>query len=608
MKKIVFPTIHLEPSTRAVPLAAACLKAVLVGYDTVLMDFFLDDSPRMIRDKILQESPDAVGFPVYLWNRSLVLKVISELHSENPNLFLIAGGPEVTASPGNFMSDCTCLDAAVQGEGEPVIQALLDALLKDQPIPDLPGIWTPERKDSRLVYVPDLNAIESPLLSGAVDLTVNTGLLWELARGCPFACDFCFESKGSGKIRTISLDRIEAELDLIEQNEVQQVFVLDPTFNINKKRVLSILELIRSRTPHTYFYFEVRSEFLDEEMVAAFSGISCTLQVGLQSSSEKVLGLVNRTINQEKFSEKMELLNQYGISFGLDLIYGLPGDSLEGFCQSLNFALNQEPNHLDIFPLAVLPGTVLYDNAEKLGVQFQKQDPYTVIETSGFSQGDLSIAADLAKGADLIYNRGKAVSWLSRVCRDLDLFPSDLIRRWVSFLQTGTDFSVSPYSQLSNRIQFFLESLYLESGLPESSRVIRDMIRYLNVHYFMDEVEETTSPLEESVEIHEESRFQLHSSVYIESFQIDPDDLIQNYSCTTEELTNFLNEEKTWIYWSREWEICHDILEWDRKALLEQLSREIVLSDIQIPDGRNRNWVKETVLESLLEGYLIQKS
>ena len=100
------------------------------------------------------------------------------------------------------------------------------------------------------------------------------------------------------------------------------------------------------------------------------------------------------------------MLNSTGVIFGLDLIYGLPGDTIEGFKRSLNYALRLQPNHLDIFPLAVLPGTALYDDAAAYNLDCLHNAPYTLISSPGFSGTDMAFAASLKNACNIFYNQG----------------------------------------------------------------------------------------------------------------------------------------------------------------------------------------------------------
>ena len=65
-------------------------------------------------------------------------------------------------------------------------------------------------------FPPELNTLSSPYLDGTLDPAEYGGALWELARGCPFKCSYCYESKGEKKIQYFPMERIEKELELLE--------------------------------------------------------------------------------------------------------------------------------------------------------------------------------------------------------------------------------------------------------------------------------------------------------------------------------------------------------------------------------------------------------
>jgi hypothetical protein len=137
------------------------------------------------------------------------------------------------------------------------------------------------------------------------------------------------------------------------------------------------------------------------------------------------------------------LLHQAGATYGFDLIYGLPGDTLAGFYASLDFALSLMPNHLDIFPLSVLPGTRLQDTAPDFGLQHLQDIPYTVLASLTFSAADMGAAARTARACDLFYNQGKAVPWFALIQEALDLAPSALFQRFADFLEAQAEADVT---------------------------------------------------------------------------------------------------------------------------------------------------------------------
>ena len=220
------------------------------------------------------------------------------------------------------------------------------------------------------------------------------------------------------------MERIKAELELFARKKVPQVFVLDPTYNVNKKRAVELLRLIAQKTPDTFYYFEARAELMDSELAREFTRIPCALQIGLQSANEQTLKLVNRPFDKKKFCKGLSILNEEGVTFGLDLIFGLPGENFGSFRDGIDFAISQYPNNLEVFCLSVLPGTDLFDRAEGLGLSWEKEPPYHVLKTKEFSSEDMHRAGKLSKACSYFYNAGRAVPWFNSVCHVLKIKPS----------------------------------------------------------------------------------------------------------------------------------------------------------------------------------------
>ncbi|GFO67765.1 B12-binding domain-containing radical SAM protein [Geomonas limicola] len=435
---IVLVAIHPYPSPQAVPLACAFLQAHLEKdqpdqHRIEIVNLFAGADAASGAAEILAHRPDLVAFSVYVWNREDAFALARELRGTRPGLTLCAGGPEPSTAGEQFL-DQGHFDFLVRGAGEAPFAAALRALGETGELSGIPGIQLPGAAPGPLAFSVDPEEIPSPYLTGILDPTPVGGALWQLSRGCDFACSFCFDHKGGGGVRRVSLERIEAELRLFAQLEVPQVFVLDSTFNKIPSRAKEILRLIRRLAPGVHFHFEVRSEFLDAEMAELFASITCSLQIGLQSADPGVLRGVGRGFDRDDFVHRVALLNQTGAIFGFDLIFGLPGDSISLFRKSLDFALSLYPNHLDIFPLAVLPGTRLSTKAASLGLEHLDAPPYTVTATPSFSPEELAQAGRLAAACDVFYSRGKAVAWFNAVCQAVKLAPAELIAEFARFL------------------------------------------------------------------------------------------------------------------------------------------------------------------------------
>ena len=117
---ITFASLHAQRSAQAVPLAAGCLAAALpasLGQTSRLVDLFPDESPTRWRDKILFTRPDLVALSLYSWNRHELLALTRELRRHQPQLLLVAGGPEASGSPLKTLRE-GALDGVILGEGE----------------------------------------------------------------------------------------------------------------------------------------------------------------------------------------------------------------------------------------------------------------------------------------------------------------------------------------------------------------------------------------------------------------------------------------------------------------------------------------------------------
>ncbi|MEI7817227.1 MAG: radical SAM protein, partial [Desulfuromonadales bacterium] len=469
-----------------IPLANAFLKAYAQKspVNINLIDFFLGNEPTACAEELVDPLPTAVGFSMYVWNRDLCGLIAAELRRLHPTIILFCGGPEPTADPKSLFN-MGIFDFVIVGEGEIPFLSLCQALAVNEDYSCIPGILLPDFSTHQSPSpISDLDIIPSPYLTGVIDTHSNPGILWQLSRGCSFTCDFCFDSRGIHGVRQFSLERLESELQYFANTGVSQIFVLDSTFNLDSKRAKKILRLIKKNAPDIHYHFEVRNEFIDREMAGLFASIACSLQIGLQSSDNAVLKLVGRTFNKADFTVKVGMLNESGAVFGFDLIYGLPGDTLSGFRKTLNYALSLYPNHLDIFPLAVLPGTRLASRGTALNLLWNPKPPYVLEATDSFSAADMFAASELAAACDIFYTRGKAVAWFNSIATVLNIAPDELLLKFSHWLikikGPGTkesDFSDDDIGQMQ---QFFLKDLFNNKKVRRFIPLVIDLVQYHN--------------------------------------------------------------------------------------------------------------------------------
>ena len=477
MQKLICTTLLVETSPQGLPLGAACIASSIKAdpctkrqFSVSLIDFSLEEQEivlakqnggdyavsALLASRLASKKPDFVCFSVYVWNRVILEKTCLELKKLLPDCVCISGGPEVTANPLSFHS----FDYMIAGQGERAMVELLEKITENGKTDLEQEVFTERSRSAGFAFgvqgvyrrgnpppvghveiiracplPPDVTA--SPYLDGTLDVSKYGGALWELARGCPFKCSYCYESKGEKKIAYFPMERLEKEIELFAQKNISQVFVLDPTYNASKERAIKMLKIIEKKAPGMFFYFEARAEFIDRELARAFARIPCCLQIGLQSANPEVLKNVHRTLDKKKFEKNIGFLNEEGVTFGFDLIYGLPGDNFAGFCQSIDFALGLYPNNLELFCLSVLPGTDLHDSAKGFGLEWESEPPYHVLRTPQFGEKDLAKAEKLALATNLFYTKGRAVAWFNSILYVLHEKPSEFLKGFTNYIESG---------------------------------------------------------------------------------------------------------------------------------------------------------------------------
>ena len=494
---IICTTLLIEKSPQALPLGAACIAsdikhdpltkdicdAKLIPYCREDQDFIkhnsnTEEAGKYIAEDLLLKSENNKNkifcFSVYVWNRLILEKAASILRSKG--FICLAGGPEVTACPETFKD----FDYVITAEGEGKVSKTIYKIITDN-----------RKQNSKCQIVcgenKTLETLSSPYLDGTLDPSEYGGALWELARGCPFKCSYCYESKGEKKVRHFPMERIRQELDLFAKKKIPQVFVLDPTYNADKKHALELLNLIAEKTPDTFYYFEARAEFLDRQLAKAFTRIPCSLQIGLQSSDENVLKLVNRPYNRKQFVKNINILNEEGVTFGLDVIYGLPGESFKGYKNSIDFAMSLYPNNLELFCLSVLPGTDLFDRAEELHLTFETKPPYHIIHTDKFSNEDIKKSEKIAQSCSFFYNDGRAVPWFNTMCNALHMKPSIFFEQFYNFAEnkelfknyiSETDPSPCSHKEIEQLQKEFIKDIFTKRNLNKYIKAALDIITF----------------------------------------------------------------------------------------------------------------------------------
>lgn len=105
---------------------------------------------------------------------------------------------------------------------------------------------------------------------------------------------------------------------------------------------------------------EANPDDLSEDYLKELKSIGINrLSIGIQSFFEDDLQLMNRAHNAEEAKKCLEMATHYFDNISIDLIYGIPGMTLEKWKQNIETALSFTIQHISSYALTVEPKTAL---------------------------------------------------------------------------------------------------------------------------------------------------------------------------------------------------------------------------------------------------------
>jgi len=588
--RILIATLHVRRSTQAVALAAGSLKACLpadLQQQTDLIDLFPDVAIEDLTQQLLDYSPKIIAFPLYLWNRQQILQLSRQLRQNRPDLILLAGGPEASADSSRVIAE-GLLDGVVRGEGEASFTELITRFIGGESPAGAAGFIATTHDKQQLpaaAICPDLSLLPSPWLTAQLPLEKNCGVLWEVARGCRFNCAFCYDAKGHQGVRPFPEERLRQELHLFAEHQVAQVWILDSTFNAPAQRGKQLLQMLLEVAPDIHYHIEAKADFLDTETIDLLAQLSCSIQIGLQSAATEVLQPLHRSLMPQQMTQRLQQMTEMGITFGLDLIYGLPGDNHSGFTRSLDFTLRLQPNQVDIFPLAVLPGTELFDHQEEFGIRGEPYPPYRLKTNKTYPREDLQRSRQLATATDIFYNRGRAVGFFLQLCHVVKLSPSQFLDQFQQWLQQQENIDQhkklaaenwQPEEILSLQQHYIADQLNSKK-LAELIEVAQDLITY---HFFCAEtvLAEECQPNRPipAKKSWKKLRWQLNPAVKIQHFHFAVEDLEMVGGEPLQKMFRQLNTDPGYaIFLRQQGEIIIESIDRDFAQILGRATRAI---------------------------------
>jgi len=306
------------------------------------------------------------------------VKVAEALRDSNPHLRLGFVGAHVAVAREAALQASRAIDFVAGSEFDFTIQEIAQG----RPLDRVAGLSyrvnghvdrTPERavlEDmDRLPFVVDVYKRDLEVERYFIGYLLHPYVSLYTGRGCRSKCTFCLwpQTVGGHRYRTRSVEHVVAEIAHATRlfPQVKEYFFDDDTFTDDLPRAEAIARGLgrlgvtwscnaKADVPHATL------------KVLKDNGLRLLL-VGYESGNQAILNNIKKGIRIDRAREFTRHAKALGIKIHGTFIVGLPGETRETIEETVRFALNIDPDTIQVSLAAPYPGTALHREARERG-------------------------------------------------------------------------------------------------------------------------------------------------------------------------------------------------------------------------------------------------
>ena len=294
---------------------------------------------------------------------------------------IVCFGPHASTTPAESMARAADVDGMFVGEPEDGAVQLAQLTSFDQAGDVANLTWRrgsaifPHRAHGTFAGFPqmpfpawdllDLKAYSLPLVD-------KPYIIIETSRGCPYTCDFCVAPIHQGhKFRErnpkVLVDEIEKSY---RELGVEFFYLWGDTVTLNVKSFTAFCdELIARNLPIQWFGNARADNLTDPAFVHRLRRAGCwMLALGIESESEEVRKDMAKRLERQKIQTAFSNMRQAGIKSFAFFIFGYPGETPATMEQTIDYAIELDPDFANFYPAVPYPGTDLFTKAMREGM------------------------------------------------------------------------------------------------------------------------------------------------------------------------------------------------------------------------------------------------
>jgi len=305
-------------------------------------EVYIEDENLRTLDTL--DSPDLVGISVNVDTAYRAFDIAEEYR--NRGIKVIFGGIHASANPDDMLKHC---DAVCIGESEHLWGTILDDVMN--------------RKLQQKYYyqgITDMTHYPLPQWSYISKKDYLYHNIVITSRGCPFKCEFCYNS--CGYVQNIYRNRpIVSVLEDIKSLKNRQIMFIDDNLIGNMAWLSEFLDAL---IPLNIIWHGAVSTNLVKypEIIQKMAKSGCrSLFIGFESINIESISSVRKSQNKIKDYEVLvKILHDNAIMVNASLVFGFDYDTRETFDETLQWLIRNKIETMTSHILTPYPGTVLY--------------------------------------------------------------------------------------------------------------------------------------------------------------------------------------------------------------------------------------------------------
>lgn len=304
-----------------------------------------------IRPVSFEDSPDVVGITVTVNTMPRAIEIAKRYRDKG--IIVIAGGIHITTAWKTIpegLFDSLCIGAAENTWPE-IVSDISEGKLKP-------------------IYRCTVPLKGEEIVSPAYDMVSSGDYLYcnilHTSRGCPFRCDFCYNSSAE---RTYIRRPHEDVIREIKASGKKHIMFIDDNFAGNPEWTRGLLKELRQLDIRWHCAASINiasdEELLDEMRDSGCMGIF----IGFESINPQSIDSVHKIQNSHASYEKaVEAIHSRGIMINASFVFGLNSDTPATFKATLDWIVKNRIETVTSHILTPYPGTALYDRMKEDGI------------------------------------------------------------------------------------------------------------------------------------------------------------------------------------------------------------------------------------------------